>query len=114
MKLTIQDRILIENILPKSGSFLNLKIIKSIRENLTFTEEEIKECKITEVFVPELNATNVKWDVSKDVEKEIFISALGLDFISDLLKKLDNEKKLPMEYYYLYDSLVNKVEIGEK
>jgi len=115
MKLTIQDRILINNILPKGGSFIDLTIIKSIQENFSFSEKEIEEYKIVETFVPETNSIKIKWDISKDKPKEIFISVLGLNFIADILKELERKKILLMEYFYLYKSFVKEeIKIEEK
>ena len=40
MQLTVLERMLIENLLPREANFANHKLLRVARENLSFTEEE--------------------------------------------------------------------------
>ena len=40
MKLSVLERIMLLQVLPREGSFENLKMLRELRESLSFTEEE--------------------------------------------------------------------------
>lgn len=97
MKLNVLERINLLGILPKEGNFVTLKIIKDLKSNLSFTEEEIKEFNIV------TNENNVTWNIKGQEEKEISIGEKATDVIVEALKKLDETKKLTEQYYSLYE-----------
>ncbi|KKL25025.1 hypothetical protein LCGC14_2409420, partial [marine sediment metagenome] len=43
MKLTIPERLVLVTILPAEGDYTTLKLVRKLRESLSFTEEEHKE-----------------------------------------------------------------------
>lgn len=42
MLLSVLERMLLDQVLPREGSIINLKLLREVREGLSFTEEENK------------------------------------------------------------------------
>lgn len=101
MELGVFDRLILLNILPKEGNFTTLKIVRKLREDLSFSEEEHKELE----FKFEKDG-RVQWKQEADKPKEIEIGEKATDIIVDVLKKLNNDKKLKDEHYNLYEKFV--------
>jgi len=100
MELKVFDRLILLNILPKEGDFTTLKIVRKLREDLSFSEDEHK----TLGFKQENG--NVQWKQDGDIPKDITIGEKASDLIADVLKKLDKEKKLTDQHYELYEKFV--------
>ena len=43
MKLTVSDRLILLSIIPQQGDFTTLKIIRSMRDDLSFSEDDHKK-----------------------------------------------------------------------
>jgi len=129
MQLGVFDRVILLNILPKEGDFTTLKIVRKLREDLSFDDPEnsaLKFCtpakcnkcgKITDVpFGKEpppcdcggklTGEGNIKWKAEADIPKEIPIGEKAIDIIKDVLKKLDKDKKLSEQHYNIYEKFV--------
>jgi len=105
MKLTVQERINLMDILPKQGNFVELKIARNQREELDFSEEELQRGEITIVPLPD---GRVNW-VSKapnKVVKDCKITELAENIILTELKNLDKQKKLRAAHLTLYEKFV--------
>ena len=100
MELQIGERLVLISVLPQEGDFTTLKIVRELRESLSFTEEEHK----TYEFKQEGNF--VIWNKEKDVAKEVKIGEKANDVIVEALKKLNEEKKLRDEHFNLYEKFV--------
>jgi len=100
MVLGVFDRLILLNILPKEGDFLTLKIVRKLREDLSFTEEEHKALQ----FVQEEG--NIKWQTGADTPKEITIGEKATDLIVSTLKKLNTDKKLSEQHFSIYEKFV--------
>ena len=55
-KLTLSERFAILGILPAEDNFATLKIMHKLREQLSLTEEEIKEYRVIQVFAEQVEA----------------------------------------------------------
>lgn len=102
MELGVFDRLILLNILPKEGDFTTLKIVRKMREDLSFTEEEHKALQ----FQQEDN--NIKWQKEVDKPKNINFGEKATDLIVSTLKKLNTEKKLSEQHYSLYEKFVGE------
>lgn len=102
MQLGVFERMILLNILPKEGDFTTLKIIRNLREDLSFSEEEHK------VLQFENNGKSVKWKKAGDVERDIPIGEKATDIIVGVLKKLNADKKLTDEHFSLYEKFVGE------
>jgi hypothetical protein len=102
MKLSVKDRIVLLGILPATGDFLTLKIVRQLREELSFTEEE------TKILNLQNDGQQVKWDAEADPMKDVQIGEKATDLIVASLKKLDEKKELTQETFELYEIFVQK------
>ena len=102
MKLTVYERIVLGNILPQQGDFITLKLVRKLRESLSFSEEELKTYK----FVQEEG--RVSWDDKAEQSKLVEIGTQAKIIIQDALKKLDEDKKLQESHYTLYEKFIEK------
>ena len=100
MYLSVLERVIALSILPRQGDYAMLKIRNTLELSLAFTEEEIKAWGISSD--PETGRTTWK----DDVEAEIPIGEKATDIIVDALKKLNRDKKLPVEAMSLYEKFI--------
>lgn len=102
MKLTVLERITTLNILPPEGNFLTLKIVRKLREALSFTEEELKTFEIVQ------EGHRITWNSTADTSggTEIPIGEKATDLIVTALKKLDQEGKLTEQHVSLYEKFI--------
>lgn len=105
MKLSVHERMVAINLLPKEGSFTNLKLIRVAREGLSFTEEEHKA--LSPRIEGEAGNQRLVWD-EKVPEKDIPLGEVATGMIRERLEKLDSDGKLPMEYLSLYEKFCEK------
>ena len=103
MELGVFDRLILLNIMPKEGDFTTLKIVRKLREDLSFSEEEHAALEFKN------EGGNVQWKQSGDISKEISIGEKATDLIVEVLKKLDKEKKLQEQHLSLYERFVEKI-----
>jgi hypothetical protein len=89
------------NVLPKEGDFLTIKIIRTLREDLGFTEQELKDNNMTD------NKGAVSWD-EKGYAKDITIGERATDVIVAALKSLNDQKKLTQNHFDLYERFVGE------
>ena len=99
MELAILDRITLLNILPVEGDVVTMRLLKKLREELGFTEEEIKKHKINSAD------SRVMWEET-GYKADVDIGEKATDIIKDAFKKLDQEKKLREEMIPLYDTFM--------
>jgi hypothetical protein len=104
MVLNVKERLLLGGILPNQGDFTTLKIITKLQHELSFSEEEHKLLQFKSI--PETSSINWNSDAEKDVQKDIPIGEKAMDIIQEALKKLNNEKKLPMSLMDIYEKFV--------
>ncbi len=100
MELGVFNRIILLNILPKEGDFITLKIIRKLREDLSFDEVELKALELKQ------DEGKVFWKMEADKPKEIEIGEKATDVIVEVLKKLNDDKKLTDEHFGLYEKFI--------
>ena len=106
VKLSVLERLVLLNVLPKEGNFITLKIVRQLREGLSFNEKEVKEVKLT--IDPQNGAA--RWDVAKDPNKEIEVGREAKKIIVEVLEKLNQESKLKEEHFSIYEKFVEEKE----
>jgi len=102
MLLTVLERLVLLNILPKEGDFTTLKIVRKMREDLSFSEDEHKALK----FVQEPD--QLRWDDKAEADKEVTFGEKATDIIKETLKRLNDEKKLTEEIFSLYEKFIGE------
>jgi len=104
MQHTIKDRLLLLGLLPKEGNILTLKVIRKLRENLSFSEEELAEYKFVQ------DEGRINWTEPEKPTRDIQIGKEGKKIIKEALKELDKQKKLTEDHIDLYEKYVGKEE----
>jgi len=129
MKMTVIERIQLQNLLPAQGDFITLKLIRKLRESLSFSEKEIAEisfknhwkcdiCSTKEIAsqVPKcpkcgeymMPAGMVNWDEAKAVKviKDVHMGRTMRDLCRSVLQKLSDNKELTEQTMPLYEKFV--------
>ncbi len=102
MNLNTHDRLILLGTLPKEGDFATLKIVRQLREDLSFSEEEIKRLHLQRT--PE----GYTWEPGADVPRDIAIGEKATDIIVEALQHLNAEKRLTESHYALYERFVEQ------
>jgi len=113
MKLSVLERIQLLGLLPKEGDHFTLKILRQLKESLSFSEaehkvlqfknggEKYKDDKGREQIVPE---GQIRW--IKEADKDVQIGERATDIITEIFKKLNDQKKLPEQMFDLYEKFI--------
>lgn len=102
MKLGVFDRLILLNILPREGDFTTLKIVRNMREDLSFSEEEHKALQFQN------EDGTIKWKTGVVDDREINFGEKATDIIVSTLKKLNTDKKLTDQHYSLYELFIGE------
>lgn len=99
VQLSVLDRLLVLNALPAEDNIVTLRLIRKVKEQLGFTDDELKELEFKTVE----NKTTWKNTVEA---KEFDLSEKTIEMIADALKALSDKKKLTDAHLDLYDKVV--------
>jgi len=103
-ELTVIERLVLLNILPKEGDFTTIKLLRKLRENLSFDEEEHEKLQFQQ------DGDQVRWNMTAVQSKHIAIGEKMTDIVQSALEKLNSEKKLMDEHFSLYEKFVENRE----
>lgn len=113
MKLTIAERLKLGQVLPKEGDFTTLKILRELRESLSFTEDELKQFKFEqeEIEVDGKKMTQTTWDTEEaKKEVEITMGDKALEIVRETMSGLDKAKKLDEGLFTCYEKFCQEKE----
>jgi hypothetical protein len=99
VSLSILDRILVLGCLPAENNVLTLKVIKKLKENIGFNEEEMKLWNIQE------KDGRILWN-NQAPSKDFEIGEKSIEIIADSLKQLSDQKKLTEQHLRIYEKFV--------
>ena len=104
MKLNagVLDRLVLLSLLPDEGSFVTLKLVRKLKDQIGFDEAEIM------AFGLEKTEKGVHWNPATDRTKEIELGEVACDLLSKRLKELDATGKLTVDHIALYERLVDQ------
>lgn len=105
MELSVLERLMLQAALPKEGNFTNLKLLRVAKENLSFSEEELKVLQVREVG--EGADRKMIWN-NGVLDKEVDFGETVTDIIKKQLKRLDETNKLTIEHISLYEKFLGK------
>ena len=100
-------------ILPKEGSFTNLRLLRTTKEDLSFNEEENKFLKFRQ------EGEQMIWDDRKVVdgksvptvpEREFAIGKVVTSLIVKALDTLNRQQKLTEQHFSLYEKFIDSIE----
>jgi hypothetical protein len=108
MKLKVVERFNLLNILPKESNFATLKIVRELQNNLSLDDEENK------TIEAKTNGMQVTWNPEKCLEydktpKDIKIVGKAHSIIVEELTKLDQQNRLPLGMFDLFDQFINGI-----
>ena len=116
MKLNIPERIALLNILPAEGDAVSLRIVRDLKNALSFSEQEVKRFKLKNTMKPDGTGAVVIWDSKfSNITKDVKVGDVAKSIIVGQLKMLDNTKRLRLELLDLYERFVSpEQELGKK
>jgi hypothetical protein len=100
MKLNIAERLMLLNILPPEGSITMMKLLRVLREELSFNEKENKALEFKQ------EDTMLLWKEDANIVKDVKIGEIMTELIKKELKKLNDEEKLTEAHIDLYDKFI--------
>ena len=108
MELSTKERIVLNMIMePQAGRYDTLKIVRKLREDLSFSEEEIKECGLQA-----RDDGGLSW--TKTIDKEVAIGEVAMGIIKKQFEKLDKEGKLHETHLDIYEKFVPQLSFENK
>jgi hypothetical protein len=84
MTLTTKERLLLLTALPKEGDITTVRIVRQLRESLSFTEEEHVALGLT------TDDGQVKWNAAAPQERDIEVAPKAHVIVQTSLQELDN------------------------
>jgi hypothetical protein len=100
MELTVKERLVLMQMLPKEANFTTLKIMRKLREELSFDEEEHK------VLNFKTDGGRMIWDFNMPVMKDVQVGDMMMELIKSDLKKRDKDSKLTEDQFSLFEKFV--------
>jgi len=97
MILSVFERLILLNIMPKEGDITTIKIIRKLKDDLSFSEEEHTALQFKN------EDGQIMWKEDADIQKEIEIGEKASDIIAEALKSLNKAKKLTEAHISIYE-----------
>lgn len=108
MKLNVPERVTLLNSLPQHGNLVNIKIVRRLKEDVSFDEEEQVEVGMETVNHEEGGQT-VRWNPDCTMrEKDIEIGEKAMDIIVKALTNLDNSGRLTESHIAICEKFLNQ------
>jgi len=101
MKLSVAERAALLGIIPREGNIVTLRIVRDLKSELSFSEDEIQQMGIVTT-----QEGWVFWDSAKAVDKEINIGPAAAGVIRDALKVANEKGKLTEATMGLFEKFV--------
>jgi len=100
VKLTVKQRIDLQSILPAKGDFLTVKMIRVLREELSFTQKEHELLKLQRH--PD---GSVEWEANaaKKCSKQIEIPETIVNIIKETLERANTAKQITEAHLDFYE-----------
>lgn len=106
MELGILERLVLLNSLPAQGDITTIKIVRKLREDLSFSEEEHAQLNFKQ------EADQLLWNKDAPVTKDVTLGEKALKVIRDALVSLNQKKELHADHLDVYEKFVGPVDIG--
>lgn len=101
-KMTVLERLMAMSLLPKEGDYVTWKIIRDLRANLSFSEEEIKALELKLVA-----DKGYEWKIegvpAEILNKEIDFGLKAASLLAESIEALNKDKKLTEQHFSLYE-----------
>jgi len=109
VKLSVLNRMSLLGLLSSKGDLTTLKILRELREELSFSAEEHAALKF--ISAP---GNRMRWNEKLDPNKEFEftgIRELLLEEVKTQLRTQEEKKVLELDYLPLYETLIEKKEL---
>ena len=103
IELNVIERLALLQLLPNEGNLLTLRIVRQLREDLSFDEAEHAALQFRQ------EGDQLRWNVAANEDKAVPFGAKAMQLIQDKLGKMNDEGKLREEHL----SLCDKFSVGE-
>jgi hypothetical protein len=113
MVLTMKERLLLLNILPKQGDITTIRIIHDLQCRLSPSEAEHREMGIRQERTAS-GETSILWDQAKDEGVEIEIGEVAARIICDALNGLNESRGVTIDHLSLFDMFMGEGDSEEK
>ena len=97
MLLSVHDRLILLNLLPKEGDLTTLRIVRDLGSSLGFSEEEHKTLSLKQT------GGEISWNTEVDSGTEIEIGITASGLLLSAMQTLDKAEKLTLAHVDLYE-----------
>ena len=105
MKLSVKERLMLAQILPREGNLIAQRIMRDI-----ITKTELSQKEMDQVGMEAVEGGGVKWDDKKEAEfgqKLIKFTDAEIGYLKDQVKKLDETGKVSRDTFLLCERIHN-------
>lgn len=95
--LNVLERLLLLQILPPQGSLTTIRIVRELRERLSFSEDEQTGLNF------KYDGPQIQWDPTASYEVPVPIGPVAQQLIVESLEKLDETGQVTEQYLPLFD-----------
>ena len=95
--LSVKARLVLVGILPPEGDLTTIRIVRELREGLSFSEAEHEDLQMKQ------ENNQIRWEDGAVPNKKLDIGPKAAEVIRAAIKKLDDEKKLTADHLELVD-----------
>jgi hypothetical protein len=108
MELEVWERLRLLESLPERGDFVTLRIVRKLREDLSFSEEEIAALEFKK------DGNRLMWKPNVELHREFQFGPKAKSVIEDALKALDRSEGLDGQTMALFEKFVDttKYDLG--
>jgi len=105
VKLTVAERAILNAGYPVMEDYITFKVIKSLKEQTSFSEDEINALQLRQ------EGEQVLWkrDIENDFQKELHYGPVGEKVIKSIIEKLHDKKRITEFSIRLYELFVGDV-----
>jgi len=97
VELSVVERLNLMNLLPNEGTYINLKLVRVAREELSFSDEEVKVLGFVQ------DGDQVRWNMKANILKDVRLGEVVTLMVIDSLKKFDEGEKLKNDHFSLFE-----------
>lgn len=108
MILSVLERLVLLNVLPREGTVTTVRIVRELREALSFSEEEHERLKFRKAD------GGTQWDDEAERDEEISIGPRAHTLIAETLEKMNSEEKLTEDYLGAWEKFVDEETVKDK
>ena len=95
--LSVKERLVLVAILPPEGDLTTIRIVRELREALSFSEAEHADLQMKQ------EDNQIRWEEGAVPNKKLDIGPKAQEVIREALGKLDKDKKLTPDHLELVD-----------